>query len=371
MRGAASRSEQARRRGGGVEGGGGVGRGRRRRGVRRRRRGGRRQAGVVGVGGGVVAWVGRNRGIVRRRGSSVRGGRRGRRRRRSRGGGGGVAAPAAVASWARAAAWTARRRRGRDRRRRGRRGRRCRSAGVRRCRGRARLGGWRRPLRAVARAASPRPGPAAGAARARRRRAARRTRSGSGRRGRRSSRSPRPSIGHGVTICAGRSDGSSEASSLARSRAAMFVCETRSPSTERISIESRRRRGRRCSVPIRRSWSLRERRRAPTTSRTSAPPRTSAACASGESVQVRVVEQRLHGVESARCAAPRRPRPPSPAELLDPAPAPCSAGVAHRLQLGLVSAWCTTRCASPWRCVVVKVCRRCSTRACRPRTPRP
>ena len=94
---------------------------------------------------------------------------------------------------------------------------------------------------------------------------------------------PSPAIGHGVTMCAGRIDGSSEASSFARSRAAMFDWDTRCPSTERMSNESPPAPWLTCSVPIR-SRCSRESVSSTSTSRWSAPPRTSAACASGDSV---------------------------------------------------------------------------------------
>ena len=64
---------------------------------------------------------------------------------------------------------------------------------------------------------------------------------------------PSPSIGHGVTISVGRTDGSSEASSFARSRAAMFDWDTREPSTDMMSIESPPAPWVTCTLPIFRS----------------------------------------------------------------------------------------------------------------------
>ena len=121
--------------------------------------------------------------------------------------------------------------------------------------------------------------------------------------------------------------GSSEARSLARSRAAMFVCETRSPSTERISNDPVPP----CptwSVPIRRSWSWESESSTPTI-RTSAPPRTSAAWASGESARCGFSSSDCTDCASARCAV-GSPPPPVPGvrvhELVH-------ARRAHRLQV--------------------------------------
>ena len=158
---------------------------------------------------------------------------------------------------------------------------------------------------------------------------------------------PSPSIGHGVTISVGRSDGSSEASSFARSRAAMFDCgHPRAVDGHDVDRVAAGPVGRRARVPICRSWS-RESVSSTDTSRWSAPPLASAACASGENCRFELCEERrgvgrdvnvLRGAararRSRRGAAPRRrPRP----------------GRSPPASFGLVSAWCTTRCAAPWR----------------------
>ncbi len=94
---------------------------------------------------------------------------------------------------------------------------------------------------------------------------------------------PGPSIGHGVTICDGRSDGSSEASSFARSRAAMFESETREPSTEVMSSESPPAPCATVIVPTPSVWSFASVSSTDTIRGSAAPP-ASIACASGVSV---------------------------------------------------------------------------------------